>query len=606
MYKDLFDNELSRHIWETKYRFKKGKKEVDQTIFDTWQRVAYALASVESNDNDQWGNQFYEVLEGFKFIPGGRILAGAGTGHRVTLFNCFVMGIIEDSIPSIFQGLREGAETMQQGGGIGYDFSTLRPRGAVAQSSNNVSSGPVSFMEIWDAMCDTMMSTGARRGAMMAALRCDHPDIREFISAKQTPGSLTNFNLSVLVTERFMEAVENNEDWPLVFPAEKMDCTTIKRRWTGSAEPVSCEIHEVISARELWGSIMKATYDYAEPGVLFIDRMNYENNLGYCEQVIGTNPCGEVPLPPYGACNLGSINLTKFVIDPFKSKARIDFEGISKTTETAVRMLDNVISFSRFPLKKQRDQVQKSRRIGLGITGLADTLIMLGLHYASDQAREKAAEIMKTIRDTAYQTSIDLASRKGTFPLFDNEAYIRQPFIQKLPADIRREIEVQGIRNSHLLSIAPTGSISLLAGNISGGMEPVFDFSYTRDVLNADGSSTRFEVTDYAYQLWMESHRETDPGELPTYFIRARELAPEDHLNMQSALQEYVDQSISKTINIPEDFPFETFKSIYTKAYQFGLKGCTTFRPNSVTGSLLEHVDGEAQVHCCTIEREAD
>lgn len=606
MHADLLNNKLAHHIWETKYRFKNGEYGFEQTIYDTWQRVARALASTEAADQQRWEQQFLDAMDEFKFIPGGRILAGAGTDLKVTLFNCFVMGTIEDSIPSIFEGLREGAETMQQGGGVGYDFSTLRPNGWVAKSSNNISSGPVSFMKIWDAMCNTMMSTGARRGAMMATLRCDHPDITEFIEAKQTPGSLSNFNLSVLVTDRFMEAVENNEDWPLVFPWHKSNCTTIKRRWSGVAIPVPCRLDHVVSARKLWDSIMRATYDHAEPGVLFIDRINRENNLNYNEQISSTNPCGEVPLPPYGACDLGSINLTQFVQFPFTPEAHIDLDSIASIVPTAVRMLDNVISLSRFPIEKQRQQVRKSRRIGLGITGLADALIMLGKNYGSKEARKTAGEIMECIRDNAYRASVELAGIKGTFSLFDNEAYINQPFIQQLPTDIRRDIEIQGIHNSHLLSIAPTGSISLLAGNLSGGMEPVFDFNYSRKVLNADGSSTRFEVTDYAYRLWRNLHPHSELPELPDHFIRAEELSPDAHLKMQAVLQNYVDQSISKTINIPWNYSFENFKTIYSKAYELGLKGCTTFRPNQVTGSLLKHTDGEAHVHCCTIEREAD
>lgn len=604
------ESELSKHIWDTKYRYRKGDFIIDQSLDDTWQRVAKALAENEGNNKDRRTQEFYEVLKSLKFLPGGRILAGAGTEHRVTLFNCFVMGIIEDSIPSIFENLKEGALTMQQGGGIGFDFSTLRPKGSVARSSNNISSGPVSFMKIWDAMCATMLSTGARRGAMMATLRCDHPDIMEFVTAKQEPGILTNFNLSVLVSDRFMEAVDKGAEWPLIFPVRSLDwghspdTDTIQRIWSGSEEPVSCKVMDTIPARKLWETIIQSTYEYAEPGVLFIDRINEKNNLRYCEQISAANPCGEVPLPPYGACDLGSLNLTQFVTNPFTDKAGLDLKAIRDTARTAVRMLDNVIDISRFPLNKQREQAYRTRRIGLGIMGLADALIMLKLHYGSSEGRRKASEIMKTICHTAYRTSIELAKEKGTFPLFNKEAYTETPFIKKLPHDIRNDIASSGIRNSHLISIAPTGSISILANNVSNGLEPVFDFKYSRKVLNIDGSRTTHVVTDYAYRQWNKMRE--NKATMPDYFVSATQLTPDQHLLMQAALQPYVDHSISKTINVPEDFSFESFKNVYRSAYFQGLKGCTTFRPNSVTGAVLEQTDGETQVHCCTLERETD
>jgi len=610
---DLLTTDISRHIWDTKYRFKQDGDPVDRSIEDTWRRVARALAAVEAETGlrRHWEEEFYHILENFRFLPGGRIQAGAGTGHRVTLFNCFVMGMIEDTIPSIFEGLRESALTMQQGGGIGCDFSTLRPRGTRARSSNNISSGPVSFMKIWNSMCETMVSTGARRGAMMATLRCDHPDIEEFIAAKQEPGTLTNFNLSVLVTDAFMQAVDSDSDWHLVFPDEEMrlgeapgEATTVNRSWSGSAEPVRCRVFRTVRARELWERIMKATYSYAEPGVLFVDRINRLNNLGYCEQISCTNPCGEVPLPAYGACNLGSVNLTQFVRFPFTEKARLDLDGISETAGVAARMLDNVISVSRFPIQKQRRQATNSRRIGMGITGLADALIMLGLRYDSQEAGTAASSVMETIRDAAYNTSALLAREKGSFPLFEKTEFLSRPFIRELPAEIRKSVERNGIRNSHLISIAPTGSISILAGNLSSGLEPVFDFRHSRTMLNTDGSKTRFEVVDYAYRLW-QSHRDNG-RELPPSFVTATEIAPEAHLDMQAALQPYVDNSISKTINIPETYPFESFSELYRQAYEKKLKGCTTFRPNPVTGTLLERSNGETQVHCCTLEREAD
>ncbi|MBD3616303.1 MAG: adenosylcobalamin-dependent ribonucleoside-diphosphate reductase [Gracilimonas sp.] len=603
-------NSLSRQIWDRKYRLKSNTILSEESIEDTWLRVANALAYAEENEHSNWAKVFYQALKDFKFIPAGRILAGAGTGHKVTLFNCFVMGTIEDSIPSIFENLKESALTMQKGGGIGCDFSCLRPKGSLAKSSNNISSGPVSFMKIWDSMCSTMLSTGSRRGAMMATLRCDHPDIFEFIHAKSKPGELTNFNLSVLVTDELIKAVINNDDWPLVFPSNEISepdmpqLSTLKKRWSNTKTPVSCMVFKVLKARDLWDELMKANYHSAEPGVLFIDRINKMNNLSYCEYITATNPCGEVPLPPYGACDLGSINLTQFIEQPFTDKAKIQSESLKVTTETAVRMLDNVISISEFPLDQQRGKAQQTRRVGLGITGLADALIMLKLHYGSEEARLMTGNIMKLIAQTAYQTSIELAKEKGAFPLFDKQRYLQSRFIKKLPANLRKGIEIKGIRNSHLLSIAPTGSISLLAGNVSSGIEPVFDFSYRRKVLDYEGNSVSHTVTDFAYLKWI---MEKEPQEyLPEYFVTVRQLSPKDHLKMQAVVQQYVDNSISKTINIPEDYSFQDFKNVYELAHELKLKGCTTFRPNWVTGSVLEHGNEKTNIHCCTPDREAD
>lgn len=591
----ILETELSRHIWETKYRYSINGTIKDHAIEDTWKRVAKAMAEAECRNTSKWEHKFFEALSEFRFLPGGRIIAGAGTQRDVTLFNCFVMGVIEDSISSIFENIREGALTMQWGGGIGYDFSTLRPKGSLARSSNNISSGPVSFMKIWDAMCNTMLSTGARRGAMMGTLRCDHPDIISFIEAKKDKDVLTNFNLSVLVTDAFMKAVENDEEWLLVFPEKNIrnkqnqltENETVNRKWPGSEDDkeISCRIFSRLKARELWDRIMKSNYNYAEPGVLFIDRINAMNNLHYSERILCTNPCGEVPLPPYGACNLGSINLTRFVSKPFSEMASIDMNGIRDTASLAVRMLDNVISISRFPLEKQKKRIYRSRRIGIGITGLADSLIMMDKGYGTNSGRNLAANIMKTICNEAYRTSIELAKERGSFPDFRPESYLRGRFIKKLPASIRDGIKEFGIRNSHLLSIAPTGSISLLAGNVSGGLEPVYDYEYSRNVLNSNGSVSHFRVRDFAYRLWVEEFGSRE--NLPDSFITAKELKPDQHLKMQAALQQYVDNSISKTINVPENFPFSSFKDIYTSAYNQGLKGCTTYRPVKNRDSVL-------------------
>jgi len=606
---------IARHIWETKYRWIKDAEARDSDIEATWRRVARAAASVESSQRKSWEDRFYGILEGFRFLPAGRILAGAGTGRRVTLFNCFVMGLLDDDMESIFDGLKEGALTMRAGGGVGYDFSTLRPRGTLARSAGRIASGPVSFMRIWDAMCATLLSTGARRGAMIASLRCDHPDIEAFIDAKREAGQLRHFNLSVQVSNAFMRALEADEVWPLVFPDPSAEGAagdpTVMRRWPGVEQAVPCRVHARLPARRLWRRIMRACYETGEPGVLFVDHINRLNNLYYREIITTTNPCGEVPLPPYGACNLGSVNLTRFVREPFTAAAHIDLDGISGTVNSATRLLDNVIDCSRFPLRVQKRQAVGCRRIGLGITGLADALIMLGMHYGTDEARATAEQVMRTIRDAAYTASVELATEKAPFPFFDRSDYLEGEFVRSLDAETVRGIRRHGIRNSHLTAIAPTGTISLLAGNVSSGIEPVFDFQVKRKVLDRAGEYEGFELQDYAYRLWNELADGT--AELPGAFVPARALPPMAHLQMQAALQPYVDSAISKTINVPADCPFDRFESLYRNAYEMNLKGCTAFRPNPVTGEILSSSaasctvkDRPPDVHCCSPEREGD
>jgi len=617
---NFFTTDISRQVWDTKYRWRDGDTIHDHTIEDTWRRIARALAAVEK-DPAAWEDRFHDILKGFRFLPGGRIQAGAGTGRRVTLFNCFVMGTIEDSLDSIFDSLKQGALTMQQGGGVGYDFSTLRPTGLPAKSVGAIASGPVSFMRIWDAMCATLLSTGARRGAMMATLCCDHPDIEAFIDAKREHGALRHFNLSVLVSDDFMQAVRQDQDWALVFPAEDAaqgsanaaggwmpeaafagSGEIAERNWSGRHGPVPCRVLRHVRARALWERILRATYEYAEPGVLFIDRINRLNNLWYREHISATNPCGEIPLPPYGACDLGSVNLTAFVRDPFTDKARLDFDGLRATVTTAVRLMDNVIDASQFPLPAQAEQARGNRRIGLGLTGLADTLILLGLHYAEEPARQFAAETMRAICHAAYAASIELAREKEAFPFFEHDKYLSGEFVRHLPAGLQDGIARHGIRNSHLTAIAPTGTISLLANNISSGLEPVYDFCFTRRLLERDDRYAEYEIKDDAFHRWRLQRKD---GPLPRAFVNTHQLDPAAHLAMQAALQPYVDNSISKTINVPQDFPFAGFKDIYDRAYDLGLKGCTTFRPNPVTGAVLSAVGTDA-AHCCTIEREAD
>jgi len=579
-------SDISRFVWKTRYRQRDKSGQTETGIQNTWQRVANACAAIEVTDQAEWAARYLDVLADFRFLPGGRILAGAGTEQDVTLLNCFVMGAIEDSLHGICDALKQSALTMQQGGGIGCDFSTLRPRGSQAGSVGRIASGPVSFMWLWDVMCKSLLSTNVRGGAMMATLRCDHPDILEFVTAKQTAGELSRFNLSVQVSDAFMDAVRNEDEWPLVFPAEGLatgnaatetEGETLMRDWPGYVDPVTCRVFRRIAATELWEAIMRSAYDYAEPGVMFVDRVNRLNNLGYREQISATNPCGEIPLPAYGACDLGSINLSRFVHAPFSSKAAMDIPAIRETTRTAIRLLDAVIDISHYPLHEQYQQAHGTRRIGLGVTGLADALIMLGLHYDSDKAREQAATLMRTICHSAYEYSVELAREKGAFPYLQQEPYLDSGFIQSLPAKLRDAIARHGIRNSHLLAIAPTGSISLLAENASTGIEPVFDFKYRHRVHVQQGRVRDFDVEDYALLCWREMKGEKP---LPGYFITAAALPPKAHIAMQAALQPYVDNAISKTINIPEDYPFAGFRDIYKDAYEQGLKGLTVYRPS--------------------------
>jgi ribonucleoside-diphosphate reductase alpha chain len=613
---DPFDNELSRQIWQTRYRHQVGGVARDRCVEDSWRRVADAVASIEQRDGAAWARRFFDLLDGFGFLPGGRILAGAGagagTGLDVTLFNCFVMGRIEDSIDGIFDALKEAALTMQQGGGIGCDFSTLRPSGARAWRVGGVASGPVSFMHIWDSMCATLLSTAARRGAMMATLRCDHPDIELFIDAKREPRALRNFNLSVLVTDAFMQAVRDDRPWALVFPEAGLSPVDrhpgrarVRRHGLASESEQPCVVFKQLSARALWQRIMRSAYQTAEPGVLFIDRINRDNNLGWREHISATNPCGEIPLPPNGACNLGSLNLVRFVRRPFTRKARMDLDGLGAAAADAVRLLDNVIDLSRFPLPAQAEQARGTRRLGLGITGLADALILLGLDYRTAAARAVATEAMARICHAAYRASVALAAERGAFPWFDSEAYLARPFIRALPADIRDGIAANGIRNSHLTAIAPAGTISLFANNVSSGIEPVFAFSHRRRIKDADGNDGWSDVTDHALRRWRALNGDAPP---PACFVAAADLQPGDHLAMQAALQPFVDNAISKTINVPERCDFASFRSIYDDAYRLGLKGCTVFRPNPVSGSVLADDAGAreprtaARGQCCGLE----
>ena len=579
---NVFRSPIAEQMWDMKYRMKDYEgNPIDITVQDTWARIADSLASVEENyftygedgliDYDRrmhWEEEFYRALESFKFIPAGRINAGAGTGDRnVTLFNCFVMGTIPDSLVGIFDGLKDAVITMQQGGGIGYDFSTLRPKGAEVVGVASDSSGPLSFMDVWDASCRTIMSAGTRRGAMMATMRVDHPDVEDFIAAKREANRLRMFNMSVLITDPFMAAVKADEDFDLVFEGK---------------------VYKTIKAKALWDRIMTATYSYAEPGVIFIDRINHMNNLNYCETIAATNPCGEQPLPPYGACLLGSINMVALLNDDYS----IDYDNLEDVVRVAIRMMDNVNDVSKFPLEAQRLEAQAKRRLGLGVTGLADALALGGLVYGSDEAVAWTDKVMKFIAVTAYQASIDLAKEKGSFPMLDKEAFLATANMQGMPEEIREGVREFGIRNALLTSIAPTGTISLYAGNVSSGIEPIFALAYERKVMQKDGSKIVEIVEDYG----VTKFKRDNPGvKLPASFVTAQTLTPSAHIRMQAAAQRWIDSSISKTVNVPEDITFDDFKQVYMDAWDTGCKGCTTYRPNDVTGSVLTATE-EGQV----------
>jgi ribonucleoside-diphosphate reductase alpha chain len=560
-------SDISRQIWDMKYRFKAPDgTPIDREPEESWARVALAAAQGEAPEQRRrWALEFAGALAGHRFLPAGRILAGAGTQRSVTLFNCFVMGTIPDSMDGIFAHLREAALTLQQGGGIGYDFSTLRPRGAEVKGVGADASGPVSFMEVWDAMCRTIMSAGSRRGAMMATLACDHPDIETFVEAKRTPGRLTMFNLSVLASDAFMAAVKDDGEWALKFDGR---------------------VYKTLRARELWDRIMRATYETAEPGVVFIDRINAENNLAYCETISATNPCGEQPLPPYGACLLGSINLARLVKHPFEADAALDEAELQRLVRIAVRFLDDIIDVSRFPLPEQRAEALAKRRIGLGVTGLADALIFCRTRYGSPESLALIEHWLSLVSHAAYAASAELAKEKGAFPLFDATEYLARPNIRRLPEEIREAIAAHGIRNALLTSIAPTGTISLFAGNVSSGIEPVFAYRYARKVLRPDGTQSEEAVEDFALKAFRARFGEEAP--LPDYFVTAQTLSPEDHLAVQAAAQKHIDSSISKTINVPAEISFEAFEDVYLKAYAMGCKGCTTYRPSAIRGAVLE------------------
>ncbi len=567
---------------------------------DIFRRVASALASVEPKDQVLWQERFLSNLQRGA-IGAGRIMSAAGTDIEATLINCFVQpvgdciqGTDKDGFPGIYEALREAAETMRRGGGVGYDFSRIRPKGARVKGTASIASGPCSYINVFDQSCSTVESAGARRGAQMGVLRIDHPDVQEFITAKRTPGRWNNFNVSVGVTDTFMKAVEQDEQWPLTHVAEPSEA--LKQSGAHTLEDGRW-VYRTVRARDLWDTVMQSAYDFAEPGILFLDNINRDNNLRYCERIDATNPCGEQPLPSYGCCDLGPIILTRFIQHPFgrTGTASFDFEGFSEVVATQVRALDNVLDVTFWPLKEQHQQAMDKRRIGVGFTGLGDALVMLGLRYDHHDGREMATRIACTMRDVAYRASVELAKEKGVFPAFDAAKYLEAgTFASRLPDDIKALIVKHGIRNSHLISIAPTGTVSLaFADNASNGIEPAFSWRYQRKKREADGTTQEYAVEDHAWRLYRELGGDVD--NLPDYFISALELSAGDHIAMMEAVQPFVDTAISKTVNIPADYPYADFKQLYVKAWAAELKGLATYRPNSILGSVLSTTPEPAQ-----------
>ncbi|ANJ20787.1 ribonucleotide reductase [Roseobacter phage RD-1410W1-01] len=594
----LFPQPICETVWGSKYQFKTEREGFmpDLTVHDTWDRIATSCASsprfTTAEAQAAAHKRFYDILENFKFSPAGRIIAGSGTGRNVTLFNCFVMGTVPDSLAGIFDMLKEAALTMQQGGGIGYDFSTIRPKTAFVKGVEAEASGPLSFMDVWDKMCETIMSAGGRRGAMMATMACNHPDVLDFITAKRTVGRLNKFNMSVLVTDELMNKVKTEEDIALVHVEPPMIDSGLGQDADGKY------IYEYINARDLWEAIMAETYHHAEPGVIFIDRINRENNLWFAETIAATNPCGEQPLPPYGACLLGSINLTKFVDNPFTPEASFRYGELERVMATAVELTDCVIDASNFPLEKQREEAELKRRMGIGVTGLADAMYMLGTKYGSESSQEFTREVLKVMAIAGYQASADLAKEYGPAPIFaetnNRKLALEKGMIRKLPVRVKESIMENGLRNSHILSIAPTGTMSIYMGNVSSGVEPNFADSYVRKVLQKDGTKIDERVYASAVLVFTQLYDQADDTrkrELDNwrenFWCTAQDLAPEDHVAVQAAAQEWVDSSISKTVNLPEDISMEDFASVYVDAFDQGCKGCTTYRPNDILGSVL-------------------
>lgn len=607
---------------------------------DIFKRVAKGIASVERTPElqEEWENKFYENMTNGA-VGAGRIMSAAGTNISATLINCFTVpvgdsinGHDEDGRPGIYTALQQSAATMQKGGGVGYNFSFIRPKGAWVKSVHSTASGPCSYMDVFDASCKTIESAGARRGAQMGVLNIDHPDILEFVKAKRTPGRWNNFNVSVMVTDAFMRAKEADEEIELVHKAKP----SAKQIAEGAfCRPDGIYVYGKIKARELWDIIMKSNYDFAEPGVLFYDNINTDNNLRYVETIVATNPCAEQPLPDYGCCDLGPIILPRFVREPFTEKAKFDFEAFREAVRIHVRFLDNVLDATVWPLEEEKAESEAKRRIGLGYTGLGNALAMLNQIYYEPEGVETARQISEVMRDTAYLESINLAKEKGAFPLFNADKYLEEgTFASRLPENIKAEIRQYGIRNSHLLSIAPTGTVSLaFADNTSNGIEPPYSLAYTRKKRNGDGTHSFYNVLDHAFRVWLsiqphqdfakaiedavanykevfEFNNMTYPVKalVPRSLVTAMSMTVDQHLVMMNTVQPYIDTAISKTVNVPGDYPFEDFKSIYDTAWSNKLKGVSTYRPNSILGSVLsvEAPKEESAVKTDSVKDSAD
>jgi len=561
---ETFLNPLAEWVWRTRYRRVAGTA-TETGPADTMTRVARAIAAAE-RDRTGWTGRFARLLQGYRFLPGGRILATAGVPGDATLLNCFVMGRLEDAPLRLFRALGEGAHTLRFGGGVGWDFSTLAPRGTPL-GKGMVAPGPVACLDLWNVACGAVTAGSPRGGAMMASLSASHPDVPGFIEAKSKPGVLERFNLSVQVADAFMAAVAVDGAWPLADWAVKGG--------RAAAPPA-------IPARTLWSRMLEAMLRGSEPGLLFTDTLNRENNLWWRESLVTTNPCGEAPLPPYGACCLGSINLATLVRDPFSRRASLDGEELRRLTTTAVRLLDNVLDATRYPLARQRRESLATRRIGLGITGLGDALARLGLRYDGGPAREVAAAAMQSIKLGAYAASVELAREKGAFPAWDRDRYLSGAFALRLPATLRDRIARHGLRNSHLLAIAPTGSVSLLAGNVSPGIEPIPALEQRRRLV-LDGVEREFVIEDRAWAEFRAARRAAGAGA----FIEAAEVSPEAQVAMQAALQRHVDGAISKTVLLPPGMDAGALGSLLASAHQSGVKGIAVYRPGSLRGSAL-------------------